>query len=303
MEKKSCRVLLVSDMHYTTEETHAELKLKFPESNTSVAAGDAFGHTQREKVEKVFEGIMYEDAKAPLDAVFVLGDLSIDDYDYRNLPVNYCEQFKIDCLDRLRCPSFVLAGNHDSYPDALWREVFGYGRQYSVTVADQVFIMLDTFAACPASGASGAKYTPVDVEFLKSELARCRGKNIFLCSHFFNWGAESDEFKRLVRESEDIVCLFHGHTHRNRVVELGEEYGNKQLFDIGGYGYNGMVVDGKWDFSQFDPAWAWGYQILEINEKGISTYHRKPPIHYVAGNGVFDLEETISGQRTYEPRA
>ena len=86
------------------------------------------------------------------------------------------------------------------------------------------------------------------------------------------------------------------------MIELGEEYGNKQLFDIGGYGYNGMVINGKWDFSQFDSAWAWGYQILEITEKGISTYHRKPPIHYVAGNGVFDLEETISGQRTYEKR-
>lgn len=303
MEKKTCRVLLVSDMHYTTEETAEELKLKFPDAKASVASGDAFGHTQREKVEKVFEGITYEDSKEPLDAVFVLGDLSIDDYDFRNLPINYCEQFKIDCLDRLRCPSFVLAGNHDSYPDELWREVFGYGRQYSVTVADQVFIMLDTFRACPASGASGAKYTPVDTDFLKSELARCRGKNIFLCSHFFSINSESEEFARLVRESDDIICLFHGHTHHNGVIELGEKYGNKQLFDIGGYGYHGMVVDGKYDFLQFSPAWAWGYQILEISEDKISTYHRKPPIHYVARNGVFDLEETISGQREYDLRS
>ena len=302
-KKKTCRVLLVSDMHYTTQESPAELKLKFPDANTSIAAGDAFGHTQREKIEKVFEGIAYEDAKEPLDAVFVLGDLSIDDYNFRNLPINFCERFKIDCLDRLRCPSFVLAGNHDSYPDELWRDIFGCGRQYSVTVADQVFIMLDTFRACPASGASGAQYTPVDTDFLRGELEKYRGKNIFLCSHFFRVGDESDAFKRLVRESEDIICLFCGHTHHNGVIELGEEYGNKQLFDIGGYGYHGMVINGQYSFGQFDPAWAWGYQILEISEKEIYTHHRKPPIHYVAENGVFDLEETISGQRTYPIKA
>ena len=47
------RVLLVSDMHYTTEETHDALKLICPTANTSAAAGDALGHTQREKIEKI----------------------------------------------------------------------------------------------------------------------------------------------------------------------------------------------------------------------------------------------------------
>ena len=41
------RFLLVSDMHYTTEETGAQLKQTYPEAIASAAAGNAFGKTQR----------------------------------------------------------------------------------------------------------------------------------------------------------------------------------------------------------------------------------------------------------------
>ena len=44
------RFLLVSDMHYTTEESYEELKKIYPNAKTSVAAGNAFGKTQRGKV-------------------------------------------------------------------------------------------------------------------------------------------------------------------------------------------------------------------------------------------------------------
>ena len=47
------RILLVSDIHYTTELVYSELKKLYPDSNTSAAAGKTFGKTQREKGEKV----------------------------------------------------------------------------------------------------------------------------------------------------------------------------------------------------------------------------------------------------------
>ena len=54
MSELKQRFLLVSDMHYTTEETAAELKLIYPDAKASVAAGNAFGKKQREKVEKIW---------------------------------------------------------------------------------------------------------------------------------------------------------------------------------------------------------------------------------------------------------
>ena len=101
------RILLVSDMHYTTDIT--------PDKNTdasvsvSLAAGDAFGFTQSRKIEKILRDITEENAREKLDMVLVLGDLSIDDYSFRNLPENYCKKFKEDCMDKLPCPSYALA--------------------------------------------------------------------------------------------------------------------------------------------------------------------------------------------------
>ena len=289
------RVLLVSDMHYTTEERYEELKKRYPEANTSVAAGDAFGHTQREKVELIYEAICAEHEKSPLDGVLVLGDLSIDDYDYRHLPDNYCRRFKEEVMDRLPCPAYALAGNHDSYPDAIWREVFGYGRQFSVELGGSVFLMADTFRETPAHGASGSPYTPLDVEFLEQTAAQYAGKPLYLCAHHISEGGESDEAAAWVRER--ATCMFRGHTHHDGLIATGERWGQKPLLDIGGYGYHGICTpEKKWVFSRFSFAWAWGYQMLEWEDESdrVLTYHVKPAYRYVAENGIFETPHTVS---------
>ena len=283
-------------MHYTTEETHAEMKQIDPTVNTSVAAGDAFGHTQKEKIDLVREAILAEHEKAPLDGVLVLGDLSIDDYDFRNLPDNYCRRFRQEVMDRLPCPAWALAGNHDSYPDEVWREVFGYGRQFAVEIAGSVFVMADTFRTTPAHGASGSSYTPLDTAFLRGVAERYSGKPLYLCAHHIQECGESDEAAAWVRETS-TVCMFRGHTHHDGIIATGERYGHKPLIDIGGYAYNGICTpEGKWVFSRFDFAWAWGYQMLEWEDESetVLTYHVKPAYRYVAENGIFETVRTVS---------
>ena len=289
------RVLLVSDMHYTTQETHEELKRIDPAANTSAAAGDALGHTQREKIELIYEAICAEHEKAPLDGVLVLGDLSVDDYDYRNLPDNYCRRFKAEVMDRLPCPAWALAGNHDSYPDAAWRELFGYGRQFAVEIGGSIFLMADTFRDSLATGASGSPYTPRDTAFLEEIAAKYPDRPLYLCAHHIREGDESEAAMAWVRER--AVCMFRGHTHHDGLIATGEKWGHKPLLDIGGYGYHGICTpEKKWVFSRFDFAWAWGYQILEWEDGGESalTYHVKPAYRYVAENGVFETPHTVS---------
>lgn len=290
------RFLLVSDMHYHTQEMYDELKAMYPNAKASAAAGSIFGYPQREKVEKVYEAIMNEHAIHPLDGVLILGDLSIDDADWRQLPRNYCRQFKVDCMDRLPCPVYAQPGNHDSHTNETWREIFGYDREFTVELGGDVFLMADSFAKVPAKDASGAPYTKIDPAYLRREAAKYRGtgKNVFLCSHHIS--NECEEVQTLIRETPEIKCAFRGHTHHNSVTDMGEAWGNKYLVDIGGYGYNGMVVNGKYDFNVFDFKWAWGYEMLEITTEGIHIYHVKPAYHYVGSNGVFDTEHTVSGE-------
>ena len=96
------RILLVSDMHYTTDFSEKELRLTHPESRASLASGPLFGRTQKEKIDLISAAVVEEHAKAPLDAVLVLGDLSIDDYDYRKLPDNYCVRLRAAVLGQDR---------------------------------------------------------------------------------------------------------------------------------------------------------------------------------------------------------
>ena len=53
------------------------------------------------------------------------------------------------------------------------------------------------------------------------------------------------------------------------------------------------IPDGKYDFNIYDYSIAWGYQILEIYNDKIRTYHVKVDNLYVATNGVFEVKETV----------
>ena len=281
MSKNFHRVVLVSDMHYTTQVTKEEMGRTGPQVRVSPAAGDCLGFTQQEKVACVLEDVSKENP----EAVLVLGDLSIDDYSYRNLPKNYCRKFKKECMDKLPCPAYAIPGNHDSYPDDFWREIFGYGRQFSVKIGDAAFILLDTFSDVPAQGASGSAFTGVDIQFLRRELEKYPTEIIFLCAHYFS-AKDTQDLEQILKENERIVCLFQGHTHMNEVIH-NDAFHSRCLIDIGGYGYFGESIDGKWLFDRFDPAWAWGYQVLEWNDTAIRTYHVKPKRTYRGRNGVF----------------
>ena len=281
-------------MHYSVESEDIEAISALPNVKVSVAAGDAMGHTQREKINKIRDAVILEHANSPIDAVLVLGDLSIDDFGFRNLPMRWCERFKTECMDALPCPSFAIAGNHDSHPNEVWREIFGYEREYALEFGDVVFLMLDNFRALPAHSASGAAYTPTNVDFLRAMLDKYNGKKIFLCSHHFDLDKDSAEFYNEVRSNKNIISLFRGHTHIHKVIS-DPLLGSKPLIDIGGYAYMGFCRGNDvWDFSVYDESYAWGYQILEVHDDKILAYHVTDKAHYRASNGDFDLDRKIS---------
>jgi len=280
------RILLVSDMHYTTEEAYDELIRIHPEAKASPAAGTILGMTQAEKLERLTCDILKEHEREPLDLVLVLGDLSIDDYDLRCLPDNYCRKFKHEVMDRLPCPVYALPGNHDSYPNSIWQEIFGYPREYSVRLGNNLFLMLDTFKNIPAKGGCGGRYSGVDRDFIRCELSKYSDcENVFVCAHYIKPDEET------LGEIQNLRCLFRGHTHESERLD----FHGKPLFDIGGYGYNGVALGGgKYTFNIFFESCAWGYNMLEITDSEIDVYHKRVDMTYTAENGVFEISDEIS---------
>ena len=80
---------------------------------------------------------------------------------------------------------------------------------------------------------------------------------------------------------------------------LGYDVVDKKLVDIGGYGYCGRNVGGRWDFNTFDQSWAWGYQVLEIYDDTVRTYHVKTANRYIATNGCFDTVKTVEDEKKF----
>ena len=301
------RVVMVSDLHYTTsmekEEYDEEYQIYDPNSffgkylahlnpNASWAAGNAFGYTQEEKIQAALDDIHAYGASVNnnINAVMVLGDLTLDDYGYRNLVDNYLDDFKTDFLEKLNYARYAIAGNHDSYTDSEWEKAIGSKRQYSVEIegSNAVFMMLDTFAAQHATGSNGSEYIGIDVEWLEAELAKYPTQNIFLCTHYYQEGVHPEKdaaLNALMKQNSRIVSLFRAHSHKNTVKNPATLAG-APIVDIGGYAYNGQQEDnGSYDFNIFNKTWAWGYQVIEWNEDEVHIYHVKPARNYTDSTG------------------
>ncbi len=285
---KKTRILLISDVHYTTEEDHKQLKEKYPASNASAANGPILGYTQQQRMDFLLADILAEHEKAPLDAILMPGDLSIDDYDFRNLPYNYCERFRDEVMAKFPAPTYVQPGNHDSYPDEKWQEMFGTPRQFSVVVGGALFLMADTYNG-PTQGASGSPYTPFDVAWAEAEMAKHPDMPVFICAHYIRWRREGEPFAAFLRNNPRVKALFVGHSHRFETVRMGEEYNNRSMYDIGAYSYYTRATNGKWDFNIFHQDWRWGYQLLEFDDKTFKTWHVCPAMTYHGHNGNFEL--------------
>ncbi len=283
------KVLLFSDIHYTVEKSPEELKKEFPMSEASIASGAIFGFTQEEKINRAKADIIAENSKSKIDAVFMLGDLSIDDYNYRKLPLNFCRELKNRLFNELPCPVYAIPGNHDSYPNTVWKEIFGYERQYYVEIGEYIFIMADTFAGYPAVDGAGSKFTSLDIEFINKVIREHPNSKFFICSHYVKDESDNDEFSKIMKDNR-VICLFRGHTHIHENIKMSC---GKYIIDIGGYGYNGIKTEYGYEFNIFDEKWAWSYTILDITDKDIIVSHMTPERIYCAKNGCFLVKEKI----------
>lgn len=272
-ENKSTRVIVMSDIHYCEK--------------------GWYGMPQEVKGELLCADLEQEYAKDPYGALLLLGDYSLDHWawstkgTYLARGISNTKRFKDQCLSRL-APKGVavrmIAGNHEQYGEALWEELTGYCRQDYLVCGSVLFILLDTFGGDldPTIHSDGT-YIGADVAAITALMARYPDKKVILCAHWFDTGRESEDFLRLLREEERILCLLCGHNHLSRVASTGEENGNKPIIYTGHYSYSGEknVV-----------RCLNGYREIMITEDGITSKYIVPPHTYTIENVTFSTEYT-----------
>lgn len=261
------RVLIISDIHY------------YPKNNL-------LGYDMDERMQLVVDQIMKEYNGRGLDAVLILGDLSTDDYNASAAShTEYYRQAYERYLKELPVPVYVLPGNHDSFSNDQWLATFGYSRQFSVAVGDMLFLMLDTFG----NSAGNGEKLPVDLDWVRSEIAKYPGYRVVICSHYFS-DADIAALQEIAGQNSRVLALFHGHTHQYEVIP-----GAAYVINDGAVAYTAFTdVSGTvWNFGYLDLRSLWGYQILEWSGDAAVTYRVLLTADYRATNMHYTVESDI----------
>lgn len=250
-ERTDFRVLITSDMHCTF-------------------LAKWYGLSNEERLQHWVNSVIAEHERHPIDLIIFAGDLSLDFWgkggSYERFETSTTKEFIEKYVSQLpdEIAKVYLPGNHEAYTNAKWKEITGNDRACSYLLGNNLFIFPDPFRVdgMPDNNPDG-KYTPVDVDFIKEEMNKHPGTNVFLVSHYFYINQESAEFKALLKNKR-IVGLFHGHTHISDIITLGENCGYKTIAQSGHFAFS-EADDPMEDF--------WGFRDIVITEtEAVSSY-------------------------------
>ena len=227
------RVLLTSDIHYCT--------------------AAYYGVAGKDRLQLWVDSVNAEHKREPLDLIIVVGDMSLDHfYSNGNIAgsymgsnkVSYTEKFMKEYVSQLPVgvPRFFIPGNHEQYSDAQWKTITGNSRQCSYSKEGNLFIMLDNYNSYLEPNATeNSIYTPSDMEFIQSEMAKYPDHKVWLISHYFHASSESEAFIQLVKENDRIMGLFGGHDHMGDVKNT-TAWGTKPYAMCGTFALSGTVT-------------------------------------------------------------
>ena len=257
---------------------------------------DWYGITVRERMRLFVKHVKEEYEKDPFEALLLLGDYSLDHWKW-GIKGSWITEGRSNTrlfadhvlapLRELGVPMAAIAGNHEQYGHELWHAITGFHRQDAVIAGDVLFILPDTFGANldPTEHSDGT-YCGADMDFIRTQMERYPDQKVVLCAHHFDPGQESEAFQKLVRENDRILCLFGGHVHRSKVVELGEAWGNKALLYTGNYSYNGA--------NQPPTESMWGFRDLILTDKELVSRYITP------ANAIVEKGEQIIQSYGYQ---
>lgn len=274
---KRTRLIIASDIHYCEE--------------------GWYGLPRTAKGENLCADLTREYQRDPYDALLLLGDYSLDHWDwgtkgtYLTRGLSETGLFVEEILGRL-APDGVevrmIPGNHEQYGEESWERLTRHRRREHLVCGDLLFILCDTFGGDldPTTHSDGT-YVGVRVDEVKSLMARHPDKRVILCAHWFHMEAEGEELRELLRREERILCLICGHAHISRILSTGEENGNKPILYTGHYSYSG----------EKNPLRCLnGYRELIIEEDRLTSRYLVPSHTYCIEGVTFTNEETATDE-------
>ena len=241
MAQECYRVLLTSDIHCTDLD-------------------DWYGVGNDERMQLWLDTVLEEHEKHPFDLILIVGDISLD-FHCEKTPYEKGYSSSKIFLDRYVAglpkdvPLRIIAGNHEfGYTNGEWRALTGQDRSGYAILGENLFILLDSFTG---------ELAHTSMSFIHKLMAEYPCHKVWLVSHFFEAPFQDPEFAELVAKNNRIMGLFMGHTHLCHVIDLGQEFHNKTIAQLGNFSFT------RGDFQTT----FWGFRDLLITkDKAVSRY-------------------------------
>ena len=248
---------------FKTSRTGKELPLPSAEPSFQFAVfGDRTGGPD-DGVKILAEAVEETNLIGP-DLVLTVGDL-INGYNTTPEWMLQMVEFRT-IMDRLKCPWFPVAGNHDVYwrgPGRPAEEHEGHYEEhfgplwYAFEHKGSWFVILYSDEPDPLTGErnfskpSAQKMSPVQFEWLRKTLKETGdAKNVFVFLHHPRWnrGNYGDDWERvheLLADAGNVRAVFAGHVHRMQYAGPRDGIEYFTLATTGG-GQSGAAPEGGW---------------------------------------------------------
>lgn len=196
---KAMRILFASDIHFDGN----------GDTESKIDADTRANH--------LINRLNAENKKNKVDAVFFVGDIVQND---KNIPNGHDSLKEIveNYFSQLEMPYYCVHGSHDFYTETKWKSLFGYDKNYTISIGNTVFIMIDNYNdEVNIVSNSGFGYTKTNVEWFNNIVDNNRGKQIIVCSHYLDRSINS-EIVNVMKNNN--IFYFEGHVHDDITVDL-----------------------------------------------------------------------------------
>lgn len=234
--KTDFRICITSDMHYAPQLEGRE--------------GYYYGVSMDDRLQLWVDLILEEHKKQPYDLIVINGDTALDYWSGGGTMLasgaNYTEIFMEKYVSQLPdgVPVLVMPGNHEQFGEEEWQAITGNSREETYVLGNNLFIMPDTYAnnLNPTVDSDGSA-SKIDEEWMRELLAEYPDHNVYVIGHYMM--KQSGSFWRMVKEYDNIIAFFSGHTHYATALKgNASSYGGKYMVETGNFSYNkGAVVE------------------------------------------------------------
>ena len=205
------RVLVVSDTHYNWP---------FDEYNSWGITGAGKiggGFTPQAKAQLIVDSLIAEyNTKESFDLVILNGDICFNDPAFnRDQTFNTVEEFNRLYLSQLSdagIPYYAVYGGHDYMNDEVWKNVFGYEKDYILTIGDAAFIITSNFVCNPEDYQS-MKDTEAHFAALANQYLADHDeiRHAYIVTHHYPY-SNNKNLVSLV-QNEKVEAIYCAHTH------------------------------------------------------------------------------------------